>query len=397
MYTSFYELSKMPFDITPDPEFLYPGELHKEAFASVLYGLKSHKGIVSLIGEVGTGKTVTLRSLMKSAQLEEFHIVYLFNPNMPPREFIAKLLTELNCPHDPELSLNACIDLLADKTLELYRQNSGLIIIIDEAQHVPDETLEFVRLLSNIESDTRKLVQILLAGQPELLIKLQQPHMRQLRQRIVVSAKLAPMSAEQTGHYIEHRLRASGAKYMPFDSQSIRRIVEATRGNPRLVNIVCDMCLVNGMGYGKKQIDVEIVGEVLGDLESTTLAGVVEKTPTPAQKKGSSKKDRVRRRRPVKALRAVPANKKNASSHSINTSSKRSVANVGYLQNLTSRTAYTTARQTPSGAVSIEADENNNENPYSPVLSSGTKDSAATGAGEQRRFWSWLKTGASGQ
>jgi len=231
------------------------------------------------------------------------------------------------------------------------------------------------------------------------LIKLQQPHMRQLRQRIVVSAKLAPMSAEQTGHYIEHRLRTSGAKYMPFDTHSIRRIVEATRGNPRLVNIVCDMCLVNGMGYGKKQIEVKIVGEVLGDLESTTLAGVVEKTPTPtpAQQSGSSKKDRARRRRPVKALRAVPANKKNASSKSINTTSKRSVANVGDLQNLTRRTAYTAARQTPSGEVNIEADENKNDNPYSPVLSAGTKDNDATGAGEQRRFWSWLKTGAAGQ
>ncbi|MBX2883289.1 MAG: AAA family ATPase [Granulosicoccus sp.] len=384
MYTSFYDLSKMPFDITPDPDFLFPGDLHKEAFASVLYGLKSHKGILSLIGEVGTGKTMTLRTLMESAHLKEFRIVYLFNPNMQPREFIAKLLSELDCDSDENMSLNACIDLLADKTVELYRQNSGLIIIIDEAQHVPDETLEFVRLLSNIESNNRKLVQILLAGQPELLTKLQQPHMRQLRQRIVVSAKLNRMTQEQTGQYIVHRLRTAGADYLPFDARAFRRIVETTRGNPRLVNIVCDLSLVNGMGHGKKQIDISIVDDVLRDLESTTLAGVINSETSPTERFLVRKKDRVNRARPVKTLRSVAGAGANPVS-----------GNIAHLRTLTRRVGNS---GTPEGLAEHTTPDDDSPSPDDHRSNrTSAKPAAESPASQSGGFWSWLKTGVAGQ
>ena len=274
MYTQFYSLSKMPFDMTPDPEFHFPSELHREALASVIYGLVNYKGIVSLIGEVGTGKTITLRTLAKSPMLNNFKIVFFFNPALTPEDLLKSLMTELDIKPNVSWTINEKYEAIAMKAVDLSSQGQSLLVIIDEAQHTSDETLEKVRLLSNVETDNRKLIQILLSGQPELLKKLQKQNLRQLRQRIAVSAQLKPMTYEQTGRYIAYRMWQAGAKRLPFYSDAYRQIIESTDGNPRLVNIVCDLCLATGMGYNKDWIDLHIVNEVIDDLKDTALAGV---------------------------------------------------------------------------------------------------------------------------
>ena len=260
--------------MTPDPDFHYPSELHREALASVVYGLVNHKGIVSLIGEVGTGKTITLRTLVRNPMLSKFKTIYFFNPALSPEDLFKKLMTELDIDTCESRSINEQFEAVAKKAVELSRQDESLLIIIDEAQNTPDESLEQIRLLSNVETDNKKLVQILLSGQPELLNKLQQPNLRQIRQRIAVSARLQPMSYEQTGKYIACRMWLAGAKRLPFYSDAFRQIIVSTEGNPRLVNIVCDLCLATGMGYNKRWIDLEVVNEVLNDLKDTALAGV---------------------------------------------------------------------------------------------------------------------------
>lgn len=274
MYAQYYNLTKMPFEMIPDPEFHFPSDLHREAIAAVVYGLKNNKGIVTLIGEVGTGKTLTLRTLVNHSLLDEFKVINFNNPKITPSDLTRNLLEALNVEFQADQSTNEKFDLLIAECIRFLRDNEGLLIVIDEAQHLPDETLEYLRLLTNIESENAKRIQILLSGQPELLQKLKQPHLRQLRQRIGVSARLKAMTYEQTERYIAYRMWMAGAEQLPFYSDAFRQIIQVTRGNPRLVNTVCDLCLVNAMGYDKKWVDLDIVNEVIEDLKDTVLAGL---------------------------------------------------------------------------------------------------------------------------
>src|SRR5436309_9578598 len=241
MYKRFYNLQRNPFDITPDPYFLFPTKKHNEALAALYYGVKRRKGFVVLTGEVGTGKTVLVRCLLQVLNRADVAFAYVFNPLLSPMEFLQyvsgdlRLLTEGNNKSDLLLELSS--DAIA-------RHQKGLttVLVVDEAHHLATEVLEEIRLLTNLETADQKLLQILLVGQPELDHKLDSVELRQLKQRIAWRSHLDPLSREETAGYIHRRMRIAGANSHAdslFPPETIETIYRHARGIPRLINTVC--------------------------------------------------------------------------------------------------------------------------------------------------------------
>src|SRR5262245_17070172 len=251
--------------MTPDPAFLYLGETHREGLATLVYGVQSGKGFVRLTGEVGTGKTTLLHALL--GQLEaDTASAFVFNPRLEPLDFFRMLLDEYGiettCRTKAEylLALNEFL-------IERLGQRLKSILIIDEAQTLAPEMLEEVRLLSNLETPTSKLVQIILVGQPELVDLLGRPELRQLRQRIVLRHHLRPFDEQETDAYIDERLALAGYTGKGIFQRSARREIHAvTQGVPRVVNVVCDGALLLGYSRQLPQIDAHAIREVAGDL-----------------------------------------------------------------------------------------------------------------------------------
>jgi general secretion pathway protein A len=260
--------------MTPDPAFLYLGETHREGLATLVYGVQSRKGFVLLTGEIGTGKTTLLHSLL--AQLDrETLSAFIFNPKLEPLDFFRVLFDELGieerCSTKGEylLTLNRFL-------IERLEQDRTTLLIVDEAQNLSAEMLEEVRLLSNLETPTSKLLQIMLVGQPELWEMLARPELRQLRQRIVLRHQLRPFSKEETAAYVQERLRLAGytGKGL-FKSAALRRLHAFSGGTPRLVNILCDGALLLGFAREQPAIGADTIEEVardLGMLEGERLA-----------------------------------------------------------------------------------------------------------------------------
>lgn len=265
MYREFYGLVRPPFEMTPDPSFLYLGDTHKEGLATLVYGVQARKGFVVLTGEVGTGKTTLLHALL--AQLEaSTPSAFIFNPKLEPLDFFRMLFDEFGidepCKTKAEylLALNHFL-------IECLKRDQTALLIIDEAQQLSAEMLEEVRLLTNLETPTSKLLQIMLVGQPELNEILERPELRQLRQRIVLRHDLAPFDAGELDQYIEERLRLAGYTGKGIFKRSARKqILAVTGGVPRLVNIVCDGALLAGYSRGQESIGADIIGEVAADL-----------------------------------------------------------------------------------------------------------------------------------
>ncbi len=265
MYAEFYGLVRLPFEMTPDPAFLYLGETHREGLATLLYGVQAGKGFVLLTGEVGTGKTTLLHALL--AQLDASTAsAFLFNPRLETLDFFRVLFDEFGiekaCHTKAEylLALNHFL-------IERLERNQTTLLIIDEAQNLSPEMLEEVRLLSNLETPTKKLLQIMLVGQPELNELLARPELRQLRQRIVLRHQLRPFDPQELDEYIAERLALAGYTGKGIFKRSARReIFAVTGGVPRLVNVVCDGSLL--LGYAREQavIGPELVREVASDL-----------------------------------------------------------------------------------------------------------------------------------
>src|SRR6185295_2507790 len=224
MYLQFFGLREAPFSPTPDPKFLFQSTRHREALAQLLYGVRERKGFIVLTGEIGTGKTTLLRTLLSRLDADT-HVAYIHNSALE-----IEGLFELN-------------EFLIDQ----HRQGLSPVLVIDEAQNLSLATLEAVRLLSNFETSSQKLMQILLVGQPELRDKLNVPELRQLKQRIGLRCHIGPLSPEETRLYIRHRLRIAGATDAGiFTDAAIQRIAEYSHGTPRVINIVCDHCLLSG-------------------------------------------------------------------------------------------------------------------------------------------------------
>jgi general secretion pathway protein A len=266
MYHDFYGLIRPPFEMTPDPAFLYLGETHREGLATLVYGVRSRKGFVMLTGEVGTGKTTLLHALL--AQLDaSTDSAYIFNPLLEPLDFFRLLFDDLGieetCFSKAEylLALNHFL-------IDRLKKDRTVLLIIDEAQNLSPEMLEEVRLLSNLETPNSKLIQILLVGQPELSEMLDRDALRQLRQRIVLRHELKPFSADEADFYVEERLRLAGYTGKGiFKRSALRELFAFTGGVPRLVNAVCDGALLTCYGRDQATIDGEIIREVANDLK----------------------------------------------------------------------------------------------------------------------------------
>ena len=266
VYLEYYGLSEPPFDITPNPRFLFYSAKHREAFNHLLYGVRERKGFVQLTGEVGAGKTTICRAMLE--QLDgTFSTALILNPVMSADELMKGIAIEFGLnviDHNRPETIAAINDFL----LRQVEYGKDSVLIIDEAQDLTDELLEQVRLLSNFETDDRKLLQIVLMGQPELRDRLNNPGLRQLRQRITVRYHLAPLSLFEVSHYIQHRLEVSGAKGAPyFTRPALWRVHGYSGGIPRLVNAVCDKALLAGLVKQTDRITHGMVGLAIRELE----------------------------------------------------------------------------------------------------------------------------------
>jgi general secretion pathway protein A len=265
MYLKYFQLAKAPFHITPDPEFLYSSPSHREALASVIYGVEQRKGFIAIVGEVGVGKTTVLRTYLERADKARQRIVYLFNANLTFKSLIRTLCTELGLSSESEDYFDL-VPRLHEALIEEYREGRNVVLIIDEAQNMPIETLENLRMLSNLETTKDKLLQIVLCGQIELDYMLNLHQLRQLAQRIVVRAVISPLTPEESVEYIRHRLARAGCKRrIPFTKMAIKAIVRHARGIPRIINILCDNALITAFGYRQEKVTANIAKEVIID------------------------------------------------------------------------------------------------------------------------------------
>ncbi|MGD2084214.1 MAG: AAA family ATPase, partial [Chromatiales bacterium] len=243
MYESHFGLSERPFSIAPDPRYVYLSQAHEDALAHLLYGVGEGGGFVQLTGEVGTGKTTLIRSLVDQLPAN-VDLALIFNPRLSPRELVATVCDELHIPYPEGASLKDLIDRLNERLLASFAAGRRIVLIIDEAQALDPDVLEQVRLLTNLETTREKLLQIVLVGQPELRDALARPELRQLAQRITARYHLEPLSIEDTRNYVLHRLNVAGAKRPLFSDPAIREIQRSSGGVPRLTNVIADRSLL---------------------------------------------------------------------------------------------------------------------------------------------------------
>ena len=269
IYCEHFGLIRPPFELSPDPAFLFLGEAHREGLATLVYGVQSGKGFVILTGEVGTGKTTLLHALL--AQLESnIHSAFIFNPRLEPLDFFRVLFEELEIEPKGESKAEYLLQ-LNDFLIQRLRDNERTLLIIDEAQNLSAEMLEEVRLLSNLETSSSKLIQIMLVGQPELKEMLRREDLRQLKQRIALSQHLRPFNESEMREYIENRLRKAGfTGRRIFKRDALKSIFRFSQGTPRLINSLCDGSLLLGFARQKTLIDARMVEEVASDLDLLT-------------------------------------------------------------------------------------------------------------------------------
>jgi general secretion pathway protein A len=271
MYLEYFKLTERPFSITPDPRFLYMSARHREALAHLLYGLGEGGGFVQLTGEVGTGKTTICRCLLEQVP-ENVDIALVLNPKVTSTELIATVCDELGIEYPAgDTSIKSLTDVLNRYLLDAYARGRRTVLILDEAQNLSADVLEQVRLLTNLETSTQKLLQIVLIGQPELRSLLAREDMRQLSQRVTARYHLDPISREEAGAYIKHRLQICGTTQTLFSKRSVDRIQQLSGGIPRLINVLCDRSMLGAYVEGKAQVDPKVVKkaarEVLAEAE----------------------------------------------------------------------------------------------------------------------------------
>jgi len=254
MYSEFFGFSEKPFTITPNPQFIYLSEQHREAFAHLLYGIDNHAGFIAMTGEVGTGKTTVLRTLLTQLDPEKYRSALIFNPCLTGEQLLASICGEFGVIPDERAGLGR-LDALNHFLLDQHEAGRTVVLVVDEAQNLAPDVLEQVRMISNLETVKYKLIQIVLAGQPELDAVLNRHDLRQLSQRITVRCRLTPMDIRDTGEYIRHRMKVSGCRIPGiFSEGAIRRIYRFSRGVPRLINIACEQALV--MAWTQESVTV---------------------------------------------------------------------------------------------------------------------------------------------
>jgi general secretion pathway protein A len=265
MYNSSFGFSESPFSITPDPRFFYSNPVYQEAYANLRYGIEQKKGFIVVTGEVGTGKSTLLRKLMRSFG-DTIHSAFIFNTDLAFPELLRVTLHDLGLPSH-EQSKVSMLEGLNHYLIKQLKQGHIVSVLVDEAQNLNDEALEGLRLLSNLETDQEKLLQIVLMGQPELERKLDQPTLRQLKQRVAVQCRLEPLTNKEVGPYIDFRLRVAGYEGKGlFHRDAIQEIACYSKGIPRLINIICDNALLNAYAQSEETVSSDIIKEVARDL-----------------------------------------------------------------------------------------------------------------------------------
>ena len=267
MYCDFYQLSEKPFEVTPDPRFLYLTPGFREILAALVYGIGERRGFITVLGEVGTGKTTLLNAALEKLE-QGTRTAFLFNTDLTFNQMLFAALVDLGLA-EPEKRLSKvdAIHRLNFFAIDQMAKGGNVVLIVDEAQNLNYRSLENLRLLSNLETQTHKLVQIVLSGQPELEFKLNKPELRQISQRISLKRYVTPLSEQDTYAYIDHRLSvASPVPREIFNRQAKALIWSYSGGIPRKINILCDNALLIGFGIGKAEIEEEIVHEAINDL-----------------------------------------------------------------------------------------------------------------------------------
>ena len=270
MYNEYFGFKESPFSIAPDPRYLYMTEQHREALAHLVYGLNSEGGCILLTGEVGTGKTTVCRCLLEQIP-EQSNIALVFNPKVTATELLATICDELGIEYpEGENSVKTYIDRINAFLLQANAAGQKTVLIIDEAQNMDSTVLEQLRLLTNLETNQRKLLQIIVLGQPELLEILSRDNMRQLAQRITARFHLNPLSRNEMKAYISHRLAVAGSNVQLFDEKTVKRLFQLSNGVPRIINIICDRALLGAYVENKARVDVQTLNnaavEVFGKL-----------------------------------------------------------------------------------------------------------------------------------
>ncbi|HZD41217.1 MAG TPA: AAA family ATPase [Terriglobales bacterium] len=279
MYAKHFGLEELPFSVTPDPRFSYSNSLYREAFATLRYGIESRKGFVVITGEAGTGKTTLLRRLMRTVEAT-VHTAFIFNTHLDFTELLQLVLTDLGIAHSAldRLTLMARLN---DYLIEQLHKDHIVSVLVDEAQDLSDEMLEELRLLSNLETDRAKLIQIVLMGQPELERKLDQPKLRQLKQRVAVRCRLAPLGGDEVAPYILSRLQTVGYRGKElFDQDPVQKIALYSKGIPRLINVICDNALLIAYATSQSKVSAKIIDEVARDLRLLEPPSPNRKSPS---------------------------------------------------------------------------------------------------------------------
>ena len=273
MYSEFFGLNEKPFAITPDPRYLYMSARHTDALAHLLYGISESGGFIQLTGEVGTGKTTLIRSVLEQLPAKA-DIALILSPQLTTLEFLATIVQELRCPPPAERTVKAHIDVLNTHLMQAHAEGRRVVLIVDEAQTLSPELLEQVRLLTNLETSKQKLLQIILIGQPELRELLDRPEMRQIAQRVTGRYHLEPLRKDETRAYVSHRLRVAGTQNDIFTKRAIDALYKHARGIPRLINVIADRALLAAYTKDRRSVDVKLVSAAAAE-----VFGIRRKTP----------------------------------------------------------------------------------------------------------------------
>lgn len=271
IYQEFYRLKEAPFNVTSDPNFLFFSRHHKEAFSHFQYGIKERKGFLQITGEIGSGKTTLCRALLDALD-QKTKSAFILNPNLSALQLLKAILADFGIVSKSRIRADL-METLNQFMIQQLTEGCNIVVIIDEAQNLSPAVLEQIRMLSNLETHKEKLVQIALVGQPELRKKLEDPSLRQLRQRIGVRYHILPLEEDEVGSYIQHRLTVAGSNgRIHFVPKTVELIYRYSKGIPRLINMACDKCLLAGYVYEVYTITPDMAKRCLRELEDPSLA-----------------------------------------------------------------------------------------------------------------------------